>query len=314
LVDKAATAGADAVKFQTFKAEQVVTAKGKMAAYQKTNLGVNKSQVEMLRELELKEEFYSPIIKRCREKNIIFLSTPHGGKESVIFLEALKVVAYKIGSGDLTNYLMLRKVAQTKKPIILSSGMATLTEVKAAVEFIRQQGNQKIIVLHCTTNYPCPDHEVNLAAMTNLMKKLNVPVGYSDHTEGPQVAIMAATLGMQLYECHFTLDKSLPGPDHQASCTPIELQERIRAIKNCQVILGSPVKKPTRSEKLSMISTIRKSLVAAHDLKKGQIIRENDLEAKRPGNGLSPILFPYFINKKIKLDLKKDEQLKKKYV
>lgn len=309
LIDAAAMAGADAIKFQTFRACQVVTDKGEMAAYQKKNLGTAKSQKEMLQKLELKEEFYKPIIKRCQEKRIIFLSTPHGSKESVDFLESLNIPAYKIGSGDLTNYLLLKKIARLGKPIILSTGMATLKEVVAAVNFIKINGNKKIIILHCTTNYPCPPKEVNLTAMLTMMKKLDVPVGYSDHTQGSQTAIMAATLGMIMYECHFTLDKSLPGPDHIASADPEELKEKILAIKRVQTIMGSSKKTPNKSELDSMIKTVRKSIVSTKDLKVGHKLVESDLEAKRPGNGLSPIFFKKLLGKKIKKELKVDEQI-----
>ena len=310
LIDIAADAGADAVKFQTFKAEQVVTEKGEMANYQKKNIGKKMSQREMIGQYELEEKFYTPILKRCRKKNILFMSTPHGGKESVDFLESLNVCAYKIGSGDLTNYMLLKKIAKTKKPMVLSTGMATLKEAKNAIKYIKSNGNNKIIALHCTTNYPCPLNEVNLAAMRTMMNELNVLVGYSDHTTGIQTAIMAATLGMAIYECHFTLDKTLPGPDHKASAYPQELKAKVKAIRDVEKIMGSFEKKPNKSEVNSMIITIRKSLVYTKTLKKGQIITENDLEAKRPGNGLSPIFFEKLISKKVNRNINKDEQIK----
>ena len=314
LVDVASEAGADAIKFQTFKAKQVVTNVGKMAAYQEKNLGIKESQRKMLQKLELNEDFYSTILKRCKQKKIIFLSTPHGGKDSVDFLKSLNVVAYKVGSGDLTNYILLKKIAKLGKPIILSTGMATLKETKNALAFIKKFGNKKIVVLHCTTNYPCPQEEVNLAAMSMMMKKLKFPVGYSDHTEGSQTAIMAATLGATVYECHFTLDKNLPGPDHKASADPNELKQRIDVIRKVQKILGSSEKKPNLSEIKSMLTTIRRSIVANRSLSKGQVIKEKDLEAKRPGNGLSPEHFQTLIGKTAKRDIKADEQIKKRDV
>jgi N,N'-diacetyllegionaminate synthase len=327
LVDAAAEAGADAVKFQTFKASQVVTEAGEMADYQKKNLGKAESQRQMLTKLELAEEFYQPIIERCHQKKILFLSTPHGGKDSVDFLESLKMTAYKIGSGDLTNFILLEKVAKTGKPIILSSGMATLGEVKAGIEFVKSQGNTQIVMLHCTTNYPCPHNEVNLAAMVTMMKELDVPVGYSDHTEGDAVAIMAAALGMALYECHFTIDKTLPGPDHIASADPVELKQRIQAIRqhtalseaaaqqaiesitNHQEIMGSAIKQPTASELASMEKTIRRSVVVVGDHPQGYVLTSNDLEAKRPGNGVPPSEYQYFIGKTLTRAVRHDDQL-----
>lgn len=308
LIDVAATAGADAVKFQTFKAENVVLADAEMVEYQKKNLRQKKSQQTMLRELELREEFYEPIIKRCAEKNIIFFSTPHGGKQSVDFLETIGVGAYKIGSGDLTNYLLLNRVAKTKKPIILSTGMATLKEIQDSISFIRSKGNNKIVVLHCTTNYPCPLEEVNLKAMVEMIKKFSVPVGYSDHTLGNQTAIMAVTLGATLYECHFTLDKNLPGPDHAASADPRELKEKISAIREVQTIMGSKEKKPTKSE-LKMRKGVRKSIVFTRVMAKGTVIREDDLEAKRPANGVSPARYKEFVGKRLVCAVGVDRQL-----
>lgn len=310
LIDIAADAGADSVKFQTFKAEQVVTEKGKMADYQKKNMGKIISQREMIRQFELEEKFYAPILKRCKQKNILFLSTPHGGKESVDFLESLNVCAYKIGSGDLTNYMLLKKITKTKKPMVLSTGMATLKEVKKAIKYIKNNGNNKIIVLHCTTNYPCPLNEVNLAAMHTMMNELNVLVGYSDHTTDIQTAIMGAALGMAVYECHFTLDKKLSGPDHKASADPKELMEKIKAIRKVQIIMGNKKKIPNKSEIKSIQKIVRKSIVASNKLTKGQKLKESDLEAKRPGNGLSPIFFEKLIGKKVNRNIDKDEQIK----
>ncbi|MBI2463489.1 N-acetylneuraminate synthase [Candidatus Peregrinibacteria bacterium] len=310
LVDLAAEIGADAIKFQTFKAEQVVTEKGDMAEYQKRNLGFEKTQREMLKDLELPENFYPPIMERCKEKQILFLSTPHGGKESVDFLEYLGVPAHKIGSGDLTHYILLDKIARTGKPIILATGMATLDEVKDAVEFIKSKGNHQIIVLHCTSNYPCPPVDVNMAAMKTLMRELDVPVGYSDHTEGLTAAIMATTLGAALYEFHFTLDKNLPGPDHRASANPEEAKERVKAIRQASLMMGNSAKEATVDEKKFTLPIARRSIVAAKNFKKGALISFNDIEAKRPADGLSPIHYEKIIGKTAKKDYKKDEQIR----
>lgn len=309
LVDIASDCGADAVKFQTFKAEDVVTEEGEMVSYQKKNTGEEKSQREMLKELELPDDFYGPIMKRCDEKGILFMSTPHGGKKSVDFLESLGIEVYKIGSGDLTNYILLDKVVRTGKPIILSSGMATLDEVKDAIGFIRSRGDNQIAALHSTTNYPCPPEEVNLLAMKTMMDALDVQVGYSDHTKGNQVAIMAATLGMAIYECHFTLDKTSPGPDHIASCEPDELKERVEVIRKAAMILGRAEKTPNQSETSSMLKLVRKSIVAANDLEVGHTIIDKDLEAKRPGDGVSPSQYEKFLGKKLKVVVKKDQKI-----
>jgi len=309
MVEEAANAGADAIKFQTFKAEQVVTEKGEMANYQRKNLGFEKSQREMLKNLELRQEFYPPIIKKCQEKNIIFLSTPHGGKESVDFLESFKIQAYKVASGDLTNYILLNKLARLKKPIILSSGMADLSEIENAVDFIYAKGSRKVVVLHCTSSYPSREEDINLLSVRTMMEQLDTPIGYSDHTSDCRIALMAATMGICVYECHLTLDKNLSGPDHVASSTPQELKEKIEAIKLVKRVMGTGVKKPTRVELQSMIKLVRKSIVAAYDLKKNASITKEDLEAKRPGDGMSPVNFETLIGKKLLRNIAKDEQI-----
>lgn len=311
LVDIAKDAGADAVKFQTFRAEDVVTEQGEMASYQKKNTGEEKSQREMLKDLELPDDFYEPIMKRCNEKGILFMSTPHGGKKSVDFLEGLGVKVYKIGSGDLTNYILLDKVARTNKPLILSSGMANMEEVRNAIEFVRSKGNNQIAMLHSTTNYPTLPEEVNLLAMNTMMRELDVPVGYSDNgVEGNEVAIIAAALGMAIYECHFTVDNTLPGPDHIASADPIELRAKIEAIRKTQILLGRSEKIPNKSEVASMLMLVRKSIVAARDLASGHVISEDDLEAKRPGDGVSPTQYEKFLGKRLKDDVKKDQKIR----
>lgn len=309
LVDVAADSGADVVKFQTYRPEDVVIEKGEMAEYQKRNLGEVTSQLEMIRGFWLDERFYPEIIKRCKERNIIFMSTPHGGKKSVDFLETLNVPAYKVGSGDLTNYILLNRIAKTGKPIILSSGMATLDEVKAAVAYIRSKGNNRIAVLHCTTNYPCPPEEVNLSAMVTMMNELDIPVGFSDHTDNEIAGIVAAALGMAIYECHFTLDKNLPGPDHIASAEPDELKRRIRLIRNVGVILGNSEKKPNESETKSMKRLARRSLVITRNLSSGHMLKEADLEAKRPGDSISPTEYEKFLGRRLRRAVKADHQI-----
>lgn len=321
LVDIAANAGADAVKFQTFRAEQVVVESAEMAEYQKKNIGegsaIWRSQREMLRELELKEEFYPALIEHAKEREIVFFSTSHGGRASVDFLESLGVPLYKVGSGDLTNYILLERLAWTRKPIILSTGMATMEEVKDAVRVLRERGVEDLVVLHTTTNYPCPPGEVNLSAMVRMINELDAVVGYSDHTEGQEAGILAASLGMAVYERHFTIDKSLPGPDHVASDSPEELKQKIAAVRAITpssvtpspVLMGSDEKKPTKSE-LVMLPLVRRSIVAARDLEAGRVLEKSDLEAKRPGDGVSPTEFEKFIGRKLKQAVPADHQLR----
>jgi len=309
LIDAAVLAGVDAIKFQTFRAEDVVTRAGEMAEYQKKNIGRIESQLEMLKKLELPDDFYQPIIEHCRKKKIIFLSSPHGGFNSVDQLVKLKLPAFKFGSGDLTNLPVLEYAAKFKKPMILSAGMATLAEIQTAVKIIKRAGNDQIIVLHCTTNYPCPFNEVNLRAMLTMKQKLPALVGYSDHTPGIQTPIMAATLGACLIEKHFTLDKNMPGPDHSSSLEPEELKTMVRMIREVPVILGSEIKKPNPSER-SMIKTVRKSIVAARNIKKGEIFSVRNLAIKRPGTGLNPNAWGRLLGKKAKKDFLTDELLK----
>lgn len=329
LIDAAADAGADAVKFQTFRAEQVVTASGKMADYQKRNLGKSESQLAMLKKLELKEEYYPALIKRAKKRGIIFLSTPHGGFESVDFLQKLKISAFKFGSGDLTNLPLLEYAAKFKKLMIISTGMATMKEIKSAVRAIKNAGNDSIIILHCTTNYPTPPNEVNLSAIKAMGRELGLSVGYSDHTEGIKISVAAAVLGARVIEKHFTLDKTVPGPDHKASLEPAELKELVKRIRvaekrlsdgeslenlveelGVRKSLGSGIKKPASGE-LRTAKIIRKSVAAKKDIKKGEKFSINNLTIKRPGTGLPPGYFSKIIGRKVKKDIKADRLIKK---
>ena len=310
LVDAAAAAGVDAIKFQTFKAEGVVTGNGKMAEYQIKNTGKSESQLAMLKKLELPDDFYRPLIKHCRKKNIIFLSTPHGGFKSVDLLQKLKVPAFKFGSGDLTNLPLLKYAAKFNKPMILGTGMATLAEVSEAINTIKKTGNSQIIALHCTTNYPCPEDEVNLRAMETMRQKLPALIGYSDHTSGILVPIMAAILGACLIEKHFTLDKNMPGPDHRASLEPLELKAMVEIIRQTPIILGSKIKKPNASETI-MIKTVRKSIVAAKNIKQGEIFSERNLAIKRPGTGLAPKYYYSLLGQFAKKNITTDTLIQK---
>jgi len=303
LIDTAKEAGADAVKFQTFKAENVVIENAEMAEYQKKNIGRSETQLKMIKRFELGYKDFIELKKYCDRKKITFLSTPHS-EDAIGFLEPL-VPAYKIGSGDLTNLPFLEKIAKKKKPIILSTGMANLSEVRGTVRTIKKQGNNKIILLHCTTNYPCPLEEVNLKAMLTLKREFNLPVGYSDHTLGILVPIMAVTLGAKVIEKHFTLNKNLPGPDHKASLEPKELKEMVKVIRNVEETLGSGVKKPTKSEE-KIKKVARKSIIAKVDIQKGTKIISDMLIIKRPGIGIEPKYFDKVVGKIAKEYIKKD--------
>ena len=301
LIEIAKEAGADAVKFQTFKTENMVTKNAEMAEYQRKNVKKKVTQLEMLKRLELSYQDFINLKKYCDKRKIIFLSTPHS-EDAIDFLEPL-VPAYKIASSDLTNLPFLKKIALKKKPIILSTGMATLKEVKEAVDVIKKAGNNKIILLHCTSNYPCLLEEVNLRAMKTLEKEFNLPVGYSDHTLGILVSVMAVAMGAQILEKHFTLNKDLPGPDHKASLEPGELKEMIRVIRNVEKALGNGIKKPTKSEE-KIKKVARKSIVAKVDIPKGTKITKNVLIVKRPGTGIEPRDINMVLGKRAKKDIK----------
>ncbi len=303
LVDAAKKAGADAVKFQTFKAEDLVAQNLNMAAYQQKNTGKKESQLLMLKKLELKHQDFVALKKHCDQKSIMFLSAPHT-EGAVDFLNPL-MPAFKIASGDLTNTPFLKALAKKKKPLIVSTGMANMAEIKEAVAAIKKAGNHNIILLHCTTNYPCPLQEVNLRAMLALKKEFGLPVGYSDHTEGIWVSVMAAVMGAAVLEKHFTLDKNLPGPDHKASLEPKELEEMADKVRQVQKILGSGIKKPTESEK-NIALMARKSIIAKKDILKEQMITDDMLIVKRPGNGIEPKYLNQIIGKKAKKDIKKE--------
>ena len=310
LVDAAADAGADAVKFQTFRAGQVVTEQGVMAEYQKKNIGKTESQIEMLRKLEFSEDWYPKVIEHCKKRGIIFLSTPHGSFASIDLLQNLGIPAFKFGSGDLTSLPILAYAAQFKKPIILGTGMATMIDVKEAIKTINKAGNNKIVVLHCTTNYPTPPEEVNLRAMQTMMKDVEALVGYSDHTIGSQVPVMAVTLGACVIEKHLTLDNNMPGPDHKASANPEVFKNLADEIRLVETILGSSVKKPLPGE-IKLHSVVRRSIVAVKDIKKGEKLSRQNIDIKRPGTGLEPKYFDRMIGKKALKDIRKDSLIAK---
>lgn len=294
LVDEAAASDADIVKFQTFKAENLVTAEASRARYQIQNMGDgdDETQFRMLKRLELSEEDHLKIMERCRQKGIAFLSTPFD-LESVDFLHSLGMNIWKIPSGDITNFFLLKKIARMPGRVILSTGMSTIDEVEEAMKVLQDNGKDKnqITLLHCTTQYPTPMSDVNLRAISLLEERFGVVAGYSDHTQGIEVPIAAVALGARVIEKHFTLDRSLPGPDHKASLTPRELKQMVDCIRNIEVALGKKEKMTTASERENK-SIARKSLVASRKIKKGERLTVDNVTAKRPGNGISPMKFP----------------------
>lgn len=301
LIDAAAEAGADYVKFQTFKAENIVNPKAKKAQYQIQNMaGEEDTQFGMLKKLEMQEDWYPHLIGRCNEKGIKFLSTGFD-IESIDFLDGIEIPFYKIPSGEITNKPYLQHIAAKGKDIMLSTGMANLQEVKDAIEVLEAEGidRNRIIVLHCNTEYPTPMKDVNLLAMHHIANELGVKVGYSDHTMGIEVPTAAVALGAVVIEKHFTMDRKLPGPDHVASLEPAELKAMVSAIRNIEfAIAGSGVKEPSESE-LKNISIVRKSLHFKSDLNEGHIITINDLIVLRPATGISPMLVDEVVGKKL---------------
>ena len=310
LIDMAVKAGADAVKFQTFKAENLVTMNAKKANYQKKNDKRNESQFDMLKKLELSPLMHKVLLSYCKKKNILFLSSPFD-LQSIDFLNNLGLKIFKIPSGEITNFPYLKKIGRLKKKIILSTGMSNMSEIKKALKVLVKSGTKKknITVLHANTEYPTPARDVNLRSMLSIGKKLNVNFGYSDHTLGFEVSVAAVALGAKCIEKHFTLNSNLRGPDHRASLEPKDLIKMINAIRNIEIALGSRVKRPSKSE-IANIKIVRKSLVASQDIKKGEIFTEQNLTAKRPGNGLSPFKITKFLGKRSLKNYKKDQQIK----
>lgn len=305
LVDAAAEAGADAVKFQTFKAEKLVCRNAKKAEYQIETTNRAESQFEMLKKLELTVDMHKELISYCKEKGILFLSTPFD-IDSLKFLVQCGVELIKIPSGEITNYPYLREAGRTGKKVILSSGMSTLDEVREAVKVLREYGSSEVTVLHCNTEYPTPYADVNLRAMLTLQDELKIKAGYSDHTKGIEVPIAAAALGASVIEKHFTLDHNMEGPDHRASLEPDELKAMVRAVRNIEEALGDGEKKPSESEEKN-ISVARKSIVAQIDILEGEVFTEENLTAKRPGTGISPMRWNGIIGQKAKRNFSADE-------
>lgn len=291
LVDVASNAGADAVKFQTFTAETLVSKQTEKAAYQKQTTDANESQYEMIKRLELKESMHHELIAYCKDKNIMFLSTPFD-RQSIHLLHTLGLEIFKIPSGEIQNLPYLRDIGKLKKKVILSTGMSNLQEVKEALDILVQAGTVKenITILHANTMYPTPMKDVNLRAMQTIGKEFDIAYGYSDHTLGIEVDIAAVAMGASVIEKHFTLDKNMDGPDHKASLEPDELKSMVKAIRNIQKALGRSEKKLSESEAQN-IEVVRKSIVAKTKITRGELLSEDNITVKRPAGGKSPMLW-----------------------
>jgi N-acetylneuraminate synthase len=307
LIDAAQTAGADAVKFQTWITEKLVTQAAPMAEYQQHNLQRDDSQFAMLKELELSQSVFRELKTYAEQRGILFFSTPDE-EDSADFLEALGVPLFKIGSGEVTNVPFLRHIAAKNKPMILSTGMSYLYEVEQAVRTIESTGNQQLFLLHCVSNYPAQPEECNLHAMDTLRQAFQYPVGFSDHTMGIEVAIAAVAQGACIIEKHLTLDKTLPGPDHAASLDAAEFAHMVRAIRLVEAALGSGRKAPTASE-LETRKVVQKSIVAKHALSAGTVLTAADVALRRAGNGLPARYLEMLIGKTLRRDLAEDEIL-----
>jgi N,N'-diacetyllegionaminate synthase len=300
LVDAAVDAGADAVKFQTFSADRLVTVDAPKAEYQIETTGGDESQYAMLKRLELNPDLHQELMDHCRERGILFLSTPFD-EQSADLLNDLHIAAFKIPSGEITNLPFLRYVARFGKPMIISTGMSTLFEVKQAVGTVHQAGNGFTAVLHCVSNYPTAPEDVNLRSM-EMLRMFRSPVGFSDHTLGIEIPLAAVALGADIVEKHFTLDRDLPGPDHRASLEPDELAAMVAGIRKVEAALGDRLKMPRPSER-EVAAVVRKSLIAACDIKEGAKITAEMIAIKRPGTGLSPALYDSVVGRVAKVPI-----------
>ncbi len=305
LVDAAKLAGADCIKFQTFISKHIVSKNALKAEYQKMQTDPQESQHDMLKKLELSFDEFIELNEYCKIKDIEFMSTAFDF-ESIDFLYSLGMRTWKIPSGEITNLPYLIKIARLNKPVILSTGMSTLEEIRYAIKVLKENGAGEITVLHCTTEYPTPFEDVNLRAMNTIKEEFNVKVGYSDHTKGIEVPIAAVALGATVIEKHFTLDRNMEGPDHKASLEPDELKSMIDSIRKIELALGNGIKQPAESEKNNIV-VARKSIVANKDIKAGELFTEDNLTVKRPGNGISPMRWFDVIGKVAPRDFKEDE-------
>lgn len=298
LIDAAVSAGADAVKFQTFKAEKIISPAAPKAKYQQNMTGRNETQLEMVKSLELSYDKFQMLFDYCTQKGILFLSTPFE-EESADFLDSLGVSAFKVPSGEITNLPFLKHLARKGKPLVVSTGMASLGEVESAVQEIKMASNREIVLLHCVSDYPADPADANLRVMQTMEMAFGVPVGFSDHTMGVEVAYAAVALGACVIEKHFSLDRTLPGPDHRASLEPHELKILVKGIRTVEASLGHGRKEPTASE-ADTIRASRKSIVAAQDIPAGSKLTEDLLAVMRPGTGLPPSLLPLLTGRTVR--------------
>lgn len=307
MVQAAAQAGADIVKFQTGKPENSISRYAAKADYQVETTGNDESQLEMCRKLMLPEQVYPELIEECRKNQIQFLSTPFD-TESVNFLEQMGMRLWKIPSGEITNLPLLLRIAKTGDPVILSSGMCTLEEIKRTITVLQKNGAGDITVLHCNTEYPTPFCDANLSAINTLRTQLQLPVGYSDHTMGFEAPVAATALGAVIIEKHFTLDRTMDGPDQKASIEPLELKQMVQEIRNIERAMGDGIKTPSPSEQKNIVIA-RKSIVARRQIKQGEALSEDNMTTKRPGDGISPMKWFDIIGTKAVRDFMEDEQI-----
>jgi len=307
LIEVAKKSGADAIKFQTFKSDKVISANAEKAEYQKQTTGSDESQLDMVKKLELSYDDFKKIYLKCNEVGIKFISTPFD-LDSVDFLNELGVDIFKIGSGDVTNYMMLKRIAKTGKKIILSTGMSTLNEVENSVKFLYDNGCKELVVLHCVSCYPTELNELNLKCIKTLQEKLNIPIGFSDHTVGNKASIYSVCMGAEYIEKHFTLDKNMEGPDHIASLNPEELNIFVEEIRECETMLGNGIKVCQEREK-DVRSIARRSLFFNKDLNEGHIITEEDLIPLRPYNGICVSKYENIVGEKIVKNVYKNQIL-----
>ena len=311
LVDKAADAGVDYVKFQTFKAEKLVAKSARKAEYQKANMkSGDDSQLTMLKKLELSYDDHLELIKHCEKRGVRFFSTAFDD-ESIEFLDSLNLGLWKIPSGEITNFPYIRAIAQKKGKVIMSTGMCDNDDIAKAIEVLERFGKKRdeIVVLHCNTEYPTPMEDVNLLAMKDIAERFGVSVGYSDHTQGIEVPIAAVALGACVVEKHFTLDRNMEGPDHKASLEPEELQEMVKAIRNIEKAVSGDGKKRVTGSERKNIAVARKSIVAARAIKKGELLTEENLTMKRPGTGISPMLWEKVLGTKAVRDFEEEDMI-----
>ena len=310
LVDKAVEAGVDIIKFQTFKSEKLVSKSARQAEYQKKNIGTKSddSQLSMLKKLELSEQDHVELMAYCKQKGIKFFSTAFD-MDSIDYLHSLNMGLWKIPSGEITNYPYIKKIAQYGEPVILSTGMCEMDDISAAVSVLLKYGvkREQITILHCNTEYPTPYEDVNLRAMNTIKNEFKVNVGYSDHTKGIEVPIAAVALGASVIEKHFTLDRNMEGPDHKASLEPYELKAMVSAIRNIEKAVGGDGTKHVSESERKNITIARKSIIAARDIKKGELLTEENMTVKRPGTGISPMRWEEVVGTKAIRNFAEDE-------